>query len=207
MESLVLAMVLQPSVTVTARSLLGRKLRGHGVTVRITEVEAYAGPDDPASHAFTRTARSDIMYGPADRLYVYRIHGHHCANVVSGPDGEASAVLLRAGAVTDGLELARRRRGTHVLDEHLARGPGNLCAALGITMNDLGVDLDGPSSVRLLPVDLPTPGLTTPAPPLVSEGPRVGVRRAADRPWRFWITGDRSVSAFRRHPRAETEPS
>lgn len=100
-----------------ARDLLGRTFTAHGVTVVLTEVEAYGGPDDPASHAYQRTPRSAIMYGPPWRLYVYRSYGiHYCANIVSGP--------------------------------------------------------------------------------------RVGVRRAADRPWRLWIDGEPSVSAYRAHPRA-----
>ncbi|MGC4935720.1 DNA-3-methyladenine glycosylase [Gordonia sp. DT30] len=186
-----------PPVLAAARSLLGMHLVGHGVIARITEVEAYAGPLDPASHAFRRTPRSAIMYGPPDRLYVYRIHGHFCANVVTGPDGQASAVLLRGAEVIDGLRLARRRRTPGAADAALARGPGNLCRALGITMDDLGTDLtDGrPVCLRAAP---PPSGRDA-----VRSGPRVGVRRNADVPWRFWITGDPTVSAHRRHPRAE----
>ena len=182
------------SVLDHARSFLGRELTAHGVTVRITEVEAYGGVTDPASHAYTRTARSEIMYGPAWRLYVYRIHGHHCANIVTGPSEQAAAVLLRAGEVIDGQAVARERRG-EVPHEALGRGPGNLCRALGITMADLDVDVRvGPSVVR-------RPKAEDVA---VSEGPRVGVRRAADRPWRLWVTGDPTVSAYRRHARAES---
>lgn len=185
--------------------MLGARLSGHGVTIRITEVEAYAGPADPASHAYVRTARSEIMYGPPGRLYVYRIHGHHCANVVTGPDGHASAVLLRAGEVVGGTGTARHRRGD-VADTALARGPGNLTRALGITIADLGADLGadpgaeptGAESVRLY---LPPHPIADTA---LSCGPRVGVRRSADWPWRFWITGHPTVSAYRRHPRAES---
>ncbi len=166
----------------------------------VTEVEAYAGPDDPASHAYTRTARSEIMYGPPGRLYVYRIHGHHCANVVVAGPGPAAAVLLRAGAVTEGTEVARARRGATrsgpVPDSRLAAGPGNLCRALGITMTDLGTDLADPTT----PVTL-TPAVAGTTGPIVA-GPRVGVRRNADVEWRFWIDGQPSVSAYRRHPRA-----
>lgn len=183
--------------------MLGRILRGHGVTIRITEVEAYAGPLDPASHAYTRTPRSEIMYGPPSRLYVYRIHGHFCANVVTGPDGEASAVLLRAGEVVDGLDVALRRRGEHIAPARLARGPGNLAKALGITMDDLGVDLDAPRSrgVRFVTPDEVDGQIANPVP--ISSGPRVGVRRNADVAWRYWITDDPTVSAYRRHPRAD----
>lgn len=178
-----------------AVGLLGRELRGHGVTVRITEVEAYGGVLDPASHAYTRTERSEIMYGPPWRLYVYRSYGiHWCANVVTGPTEQAAAVLVRAGEVVQGVDVARRRRG-EVVDQRLARGPGNLARALGISAADLGSDLLDPTvGVHLGPerdveVD-------------VAQGPRVGVAKAADVPWRFWIAGDPTVSAYRRSPRA-----
>ncbi len=178
-----------------ARSLLGRTLVGHGVTVVITEVEAYAGPLDPASHAFTRTPRSDIMYGPPWRLYVYRSYGlHHCANVVTSPEGEASAVLVRAGRVVDGVEFARERRGPRVSDAGLARGPGNLAEALGITLVDKGTDLLDPAGVHL--------GERVEVPGRIAAGPRVGVSKAADEPWRFWVEGDPTVSAYRRSLRA-----
>jgi DNA-3-methyladenine glycosylase len=182
-------------VVLHARSLLGRELRGHGVTVRITEVEAYGGITDPASHAYTRTARSEIMYGPPWRLYVYRSYGiHHCANVVTGPREQAAAVLVRAGAVVDGLDVARERRGDLVPDDGLARGPGNLAQALALTLDDLGTDLLASHGVRL--------GPEVAAAEDVLSGPRVGVSRAADVPWRFWLPGEPSVSAYRRNPRA-----
>ncbi|GAA3532305.1 DNA-3-methyladenine glycosylase [Aeromicrobium panaciterrae] len=182
-------------VTDHARRLLGRILHGHGVSARITEVEAYGGVNDPASHAFTRTPRSEIMFGAPWRLYVYRSYGmHFCANIVTGPTETASAVLIRAGEIVDGVELARRRRGELVKDSSLARGPGNVAKALGLTLEDLGTDLLGGASVRLGPAPTTTPD--------ISEGPRVGVSKAADVPWRFWITGDPTVSAYRRSPRA-----
>lgn len=165
------------------------------MVVRITEVEAYNGPDDPASHAYIRTPRSETMYGPADRLYVYRIHGHR-ANVVTSPEGQGSAVLLRAGEVVDGVAAARARRGD-VADHLLARGPGNLARALGITMADLGTDLRVPPGIVLHRDAAPL------LPGAVAAGPRVGVRLAADRPWRYWIEGDPTVSAYRRHVRAQ----
>jgi DNA-3-methyladenine glycosylase len=176
-----------------ARALLGRTFTGHGVTVVLTEVEAYGGVEDPASHAFTRTPRSEIMYGPPGRLYVYRSYGiHHCANVVTGPTELAAAVLLRAGRVVDGLGLARSRRGD-VDDVRLARGPGNLAQALGLTIADLGTPVTTGSGVGL--------GERVETPEVVA-GPRVGVARAADVPWRFWVAGDATVSAYRRSPRA-----
>lgn len=182
-----------------ARSLLGRVLRGHDVAVRITEVEAYGGIHDPASHAFTRTPRSEPMYGPAWHLYVYRAYGMHwCANVVTGPTDEAAAVLIRAGEVIEGMPLARERRG-RVPDHQLARGPGNLARALDITRVDLGTDLFAPGGVTL--------GPAVAAAGKISSGPRVGVSKAADVPWRFWLTDDRTVSAYRRSPRAQRAPT
>jgi DNA-3-methyladenine glycosylase len=185
--------VAQPTVLDHARSLLGRTLTAHGVTVRLTEVEAYGGIDDPASHAYTRTPRSEIMYGPPWRLYVYRSYGlHHCANIVTGPSDRAAAVLLRAGEVIDGLDVARARR-PGVADRALARGPGNLARSLALTLADLGTDVLA-GDVRL--------SEPAPVPVVVSAGPRVGVSKAADVPWRLWVSGDLTVSAYRRSPRA-----
>lgn len=183
-----------------ARRILGATLRGRGVTATIVEVEAYGGvPDgpwpDPASHSYRGpNARNLVMTGPAGRLYTYRSHGLHvCANAVCGPDGVAAAVLLRAGIITDGFDLARRRRGPAIRDAALARGPGNLCSALGITLVDNGIDLFDPSSPIRLELAGPRPA---------RAGPRVGVSRAADRAWRFWLDGYPEVSAYRRSPRA-----
>ena len=165
------------------------------VAVELTEVEAYDGPDDPASHAWRgRTARNAVMFGPPGRLYVYLSYGMHwCANVVTGPDGTASAVLLRAGRVVDGQELARQRRGPRVADRALARGPACLTRALAIGREHDGADLGRGGRLSIEP---------GPRPEAVSVGPRVGVSRAADVPWRFWVTGDDTVSAYRRSPRA-----
>lgn len=179
---------------VAAPMLLGAVLSRDGISVRITEVEAYAGSVDPASHAFGGlTNRNRVMFGPPARLYTYLIHTHTCANVITSPEGVGGGVLIRAGEVTAGLQRARLNR-PGARDEHLARGPGNLCRALGITMADAGADLlDEESPVRLAagePVEM------------ISSGPRVGVSRAADVHWRFWITGEPSVSAYRRSPRA-----
>ena len=183
-----------------ARRLLGAVLTGRGVSAMIVEVEAYGGPPDgpwpdAASHSFRgRRGRNTVMFGPAGRLYTYRSHGIHvCANVVCGPEGTASAVLLRAAAITAGADHARLRRGAAPRCAVLARGPGNLCSALGITMDDNGTDLfdpDGP--IRLTLGDARG----------AADGPRVGVSRAADRRWRFWLAGRPEVSLYRRSPRA-----
>ncbi|OBB04762.1 3-methyladenine DNA glycosylase [Mycobacteriaceae bacterium 1482268.1] len=183
-----------------ARRLLGAALTGRGVSAMIVEVEAYGGPPDgpwpdAASHSYRgRGGRNAVMFGPPGRLYTYRSHGIHvCANVVCAYDGVAGAVLLRAAAVESGLEIAAHRRGESVRPVALARGPGNLCSALGITMDDNGIDLFDPHS----PVQLAL-GDERPA----AEGPRVGVSQAADRPWRFWLAGRPEVSLYRRSPRA-----
>jgi DNA-3-methyladenine glycosylase len=165
------------------------------VGVALTEVEAYLGVDDPASHAFSgRTDRNQVMFGPAGHLYVYRSHGlHWCCNVVTGTVGQPSAVLLRAGRIVSGVELAEGRRGDGVVAARLARGPGCLCRALGIGGTHNGVDLATDSRLRLTPGARPTK---------VMQGPRVGVSKAHDRPWRFWICGEPTVSAYRRSPKA-----
>lgn len=178
-----------------ARSLLGSRLVNGSVAIELTEVEAYAGPLDPASHAFTRTSRSEIMYGPPMRLYVYFSYGvHWCANVTWGEEGTAAAVLMRAGRVVQGIDEVRLRRGATVADHRLASGPANLTAAVGINGGDNGADLSSASGLRLEPRSGPEPQILA--------GPRVGVSRAADVPWRFWIDGERTVSAYRRSPRA-----
>ena len=117
-----------------APRLLGSVLRHGEVACRITEVEAYDGARDPGSHAYRgQTARNAVMFGPPGHLYVYFTYGmHYCCNVVCGPPGSASAVLLRAGEVVDGLDLARSRRTPARSDRDLARGPANLCQTLGI---------------------------------------------------------------------------
>ncbi|WIM88852.1 DNA-3-methyladenine glycosylase [Candidatus Mycobacterium wuenschmannii] len=183
-----------------AHRLLGATLVGRGVTATIVEVEAYGGvPDGPwpdaAAHSYRGpTGRSSVMFGPPGRLYAYRSHGIHvCANVVCATDGVAAAVLLRAAAIDTGLGVARSRRGAAIKPRALARGPGNLCSALGITMADNGIDLlDADSPVRLE---------LNEAVEAVS-GPRVGVSQAADRPWRLWIADRPEVSSYRRSPRA-----
>ena len=187
-------------VLTVAPDLLGRVVvrdtDDGAVAVRLTEVEAYAGPLDPASHAYRRTTRSEIMYGPAGHLYVYFVYGMHwCANIVTGRDGVASAVLLRAGEVVEGLPLARSRRPAARRDADLARGPAGLTAVLGLTGRDTGTNLCVPGT-----------GLVVRAgsarPVTVAQGPRVGVSTAADVPWRFHLDGDPTVSVYRRGTRA-----
>ncbi|MEU8590683.1 DNA-3-methyladenine glycosylase [Streptomyces sp. NPDC048664] len=168
------------------------------VSITITETEAYSGSTDPASHAYRgRTPRNAVMFGPAGHLYVYRSHGlHWCANVVTGVDGIATAVLIRAGRVIEGEDLARERRGGKVESPRLARGPGNFCQALGITAEHNGADLLAGASVAL------SEGEPVPA-ALIRAGPRVGVSRAHDWQHRFYLAGDPTVSAYRRSPRAK----
>jgi DNA-3-methyladenine glycosylase len=183
-----------------AQRLLGAALTGRGVSAMIVEVEAYGGPPDgpwpdAASHSFRgRGGRNLVMFGPAGRLYTYRSHGIHvCANVVCAFDGVAGAVLLRAAAVEAGLDTAQARRGDTTRPVALARGPGNLCSAVGITMDDNGIDLFDPKSPVRLTFGEDHAGIS---------GPRVGVSKAADRPWRFWLAGRPEVSPYRRSPRA-----
>jgi len=167
------------------------------VAITITEVEAYDGERDPASHAYRgKTARNAVMFGPPGHLYVYFSYGMHwCANIVTGPAEYASGVLIRAGRVTWGAPLARQRRGMAVPEHHLARGPACLTQALGIDRTHAGTDLLGGSALTLSP--RPDSQVVTTA-----NGPRVGVRLAADVPWRWWIAGDPTVSSYRRNHRA-----
>jgi DNA-3-methyladenine glycosylase len=166
------------------------------VAVRLTEVEAYTGRSDPGSHAFRGlTPRTQVMFGPPGHLYVYFTYGMHwCANVVCGPQGEASAVLLRAGEVVDGVEVSRSRRPAARSDVDLARGPARLASALGIGRAQNGADLCAPASrLWLEPAEATDAGVLT--------GPRVGVSGpggdAARFPWRFWTAGEPTVSVYR----------
>jgi DNA-3-methyladenine glycosylase len=163
------------------------------VSVRLVEVEAYRGADDPASHCYRgRTPRNAVMWGPAGHLYTYFVYGmHFCANVVCLTDGVAGAVLLRAGEVTSDLVTARHRRPTARRDADLARGPARLASLLGLDRSTNGVDLlSSNSPVRLLAGE-PVPASA------VRSGPRVGVAAAADLPWRFWLHGTPAVSVYR----------
>jgi DNA-3-methyladenine glycosylase len=195
-----LARLLSRPVLEVAPRLLGAVVRHTtdegAVAVRLTEVEAYAGPDDPGSHAFRGpTPRTAVMFGPPGHLYVYFSYGMHwCANVVTGPDGRASAVLLRAGEVVDGHDLARSRRPAARTDRDLARGPARLAQALGLTGALDGADLRS-SAVRLQPRLRQVPAAR------VRTGPRVGVSGeggdAGRFPWRFWLDGEPTVSVYR----------
>lgn len=203
--------------------------------VRLVEVEAYRGGIDPASHAFRgRTGRNAVMFGPPGHAYVYFSYGmHFCVNLVCEPAGRGEAVLIRAGAVVAGAELAWRRRygvrnsagspadgigeadgntgppaprnsRARSRDLDLARGPGRLCQALGIDRSLDGADVCGPGG----PLGISPPSAVDPpvaaAAATISTGPRVGISRAADRPWRYWLAGDGHVSVYRpSKPRGE----
>jgi DNA-3-methyladenine glycosylase len=182
------------------------------VAVRLAEVEAYQGPADPASHAFRgQTARNAVMFGPPGHAYVYFTYGmHFCVNLVCQPAGQAEAVLIRAGQVIEGPQLAAvRRRGRladvgsdlaiagvdgsrRIRDVDLARGPGRLCQALGIDRALDGADVCGPDSALGV-----GPPLTVIGRGQIRTGPRVGISQATDRPWRYWLADDDHVSIFR----------
>jgi DNA-3-methyladenine glycosylase len=200
--------------TAVAPELLGCVLahdRGDGVVAaEIVEVEAYMGRVDPPSHAFRgKTARNEVMFGEPGHAYVYFTYGmHFCVNLVCEPPGEAAAVLLRAGRVVDGVELAVVRRsgaaggkGSRWL-ALLASGPARLCQALGIDRSQNGADVCDPGGALRVLAPEGFQGLSADR---IATGPRVGVSTGAEVPWRFWIAGDPSVSAYRAHvPRRRT---
>lgn len=170
--------------------LVGALLTDGEVTVRLTEVEAYAATDDPAAHAWPgpRPHTRDLFAEPGT-LYCYRSHGVHiCGNITCGPAG--SAILFRAGVVLAGDDLVRERRGG-IASAAWARGPGNLGKAMGWTLADSGRRFGGP--LRLEAGEAVA----------VASGPRVGVSVAYQRPWRFWEVGAPTVSAYRRSPRIQ----
>ena len=178
-----------------APRLLGAVIRHGSVAVRLTELEAYDGATDRASHAYRGpTARNAVMFGPPGHLYLYFTYGMHWAgNISCGPEGVGCGVLMRAGEVIEGLELARSRRGS-ASDRNLARGPGRLTQALGLHPEHKGSDLLGDGPVKLEPpAELAE---------MIMVGPRVGVSVEADRPWRFWIGGSPFVSDCRNTSRA-----
>ena len=157
-------------------SVLVSSIGGFTVRARVTEVEAYKGSEDPASHAFRgRTRRNGSMFERPGTLYVYRSYGiHWCANVAAGPEGIGWGILFRGGEIVDGVPVARGRRGR---DDELASGPGKLTQALGIDHSHDGTYLfDDLAPIRLEP--------GTP-PEMVVATPRVGISRAAELPWRF----------------------
>lgn len=183
-----------------ARDLLGCVVRHGEVAARLVEVEAYDGERDPGSHAYRgRTPRTEVMFGPPGGLYVYFTYGmHFCANLVCGPDGRAAAVLLRAGEVVEGRDIAEERRSvrrTGVPPRDLARGPARLATALGFSRPENG----------LLTTRADCPVAVMAGPPVAAEavgtGPRVGVAGpggdAVEFPWRFWVLGDPHVSPYR----------
>jgi DNA-3-methyladenine glycosylase len=174
--------------------LLSATTREGTVTARIVEVEAYCGLDDPASHSYKgKTTRNAVMWGPGGHLYVYFVYGmHFCANVVCGPEGTSAAVLLRAGVIVEGLELARSRRPAARRDAELGRGPARLTSALGIGREHNGAGLTDPNGPLTL-----ADGGAVPA-HWIRSGRRVGVAAAQDVAWRFWIDGDPAVSTYRR---------
>lgn len=184
-----------------ARAVLGGVLSHGPVSVRVLEVEAYGGPagsvhPDPAAHTWPGpTPRNEVMFGDAGHLYVYLSHGiHQCVNITCRPPGEGGGVLLRAARVESGHDVVGERRGG-VPAERVARGPGNLGRTLAADLTFRGTDvLDSSSSVTFHPDPV--------GDERIRVGPRVGVSREADRPWRFWIAGAREVSAYRRSPRA-----
>ena len=184
-----------------APDLLGCHLTFGGVTIRLTELEAYAGELDPGSHAFRgMTPRTRPMFGPAGFTYVYFTYGNHwCLNLVVGQPGTAAAVLVRAGEVVGGHDVVASRRAG-IRERDWARGPGRLGQALGLSGAHTGLDFCRPTTGE--PIDMLVTHGALPVPPLdVSVGPRVGVSGAggdgAAYPWRFWIHDDPYVSPYR----------
>lgn len=184
--------VVQLAPTLLGRVMVSDTPEGR-VGVRLTEVEAYRGADDPASHAYRGiTGRNWIMFGEPGHLYTYFVYGMHwCANVVTSQMGQPSAVLLRAGEVVIGHELAASRRSDRTKMEQLARGPAGLASVLGLAAAQNGIDLCEPGSPISIRSGDRLPGGS------VRAGPRIGVSVAVDHPWRFWEAGAPSVSLFR----------
>ena len=182
------------------------------VAVELTEVEAYTGATDPASHSYRgRTSRNAVMFGPPGHAYVYFTYGmHFCVNVVCMPEGTAEGILFRAGRVVAGEPLARERRVLRRLEtaeasqpsarsalpaRDLARGPARLCQALAINRSQNGADMSDPASPLRLRGN--ESDARVGERPEISVGPRVGVSAGADTNFRFWLAGDPTVSAYR----------
>jgi DNA-3-methyladenine glycosylase len=194
------------------------------VAVRLVEVEAYRGPLDPASHSFRgQTARNAVMFGPAGHAYVYFTYGmHYAVNLVCLPAGQPEAVLIRAGAVVEGAELAQRRRyglpdadgsaapgrgkTSRQRERDLARGPGRLCQALDIDRSEDGADVCGRTGPLGISPAHVFPSAEKAAAAAIRTGPRVGISRAADRPWRYWLADDSHVSAYKSLKPREPRP-
>ena len=176
-----------------------RSSSGEWRWARLVEVEAYAS-FEAASHTHRGpTPRNEVMYGPAGRLYVYFSYGMHwCANVVTGPVGSGQAVLLRAAEPLGGLPAMRLARGSKVVDRDLCRGPARLAQALGLTGADSGAAAVGGGRIVFLDDGVAAPG----AP---GVGPRVGITKAVELPWRWWVDGSPWVSGFRTGPRARVD--
>lgn len=176
-----------------ARWVLGSTLIAGSVRARIVEVEAYGSPadgpwPDPAAHTYPGpTLRNGVMFGPPGHLYVYLSYGiHTCINVTAGPDGTGAGVLMRAASIESDVEVVRERRSVTVPDARLAAGPGKLGQSLGITLSDKGIDLLDPHS----PIRLTLAARRGP----VASGPRIGISKAQELPWRLWLDGHPSVS-------------
>lgn len=178
---------LQPA-DIVAPQLLGCIFTHDGVSIRLTEVEAYLGAEDAAAHTHRgKTARNAAMFGPGGHMYVYISYGiHRAGNIACASEGVGQGVLLRAGEVVAGEDIAYRRRGD-VPFTRLASGPGNMGRTLGLSLEDNG------THISLAP--------RAEEPEWVA-GPRIGISRNVDAPLRFWIPGDRTVSARRSRPYA-----
>lgn len=185
-ESRLEAAFFDRSVHLVARELIGCRLFYAGCGGTIVETESYER-DDPACHAYVGlTKRTATLFGPPGRAYVYLSYGiHSLLNAVAEPEGEAAAVLIRALEPTAGIESMRGRRGDRP-EAELCSGPGKLTEALGIGLGDNGADL-GADPFLLLPPELDWSGR-------VVTGPRVGITKAVERPWRFSLEGSRFVS-------------
>ena len=188
-------------VLAVAPALLGCELSHSGVTVRITETEAYAGARDPGSHAYRGlTPRTRPMFGPAGFTYCYFTYGNHwMLCLVAGDDGIAESALVRAGEVVAGHDLVRARRGT-ARERDWCRGPGRLAQALALSREHTGRDFCRPAIGE--PIELTVTAPRHPVEPLgVRTGPRVGVSGPGGDgvayPWRFWLEGEPSVSVYR----------